>query len=143
MIRDIVNSAAITDTIRWMVQVLHDVTAHARTQGSRRNALASLGWLIGLLLPAMIVSVSLDLPTPFVVILVIAFGLVLVLFVAAYIYFMLKNPDALRSEKYVISKMVIDKGLVGDDLIGLIAASDTSRHPRLPSSGQPESGAES
>lgn len=67
----------LTDTIRWMAQVLHDVTAHARTQGSRRNALASLGWLIGLLLPAMIVSLSLDLPTPFIVTLVIAFGLVL------------------------------------------------------------------
>ena len=41
------------------------------------------------------------------------------------------------------SKMVIEKGLVGDDLIGLFADSDTSTLPRLPSSERPESEAKS
>lgn len=126
-----------------MQPLLHSFMEHAQAQGARKNALASLGWLIALLLPAMMVSLYLDLATAFIVILVGAFCVAFVLFVAAYIYFMLKNPDALRSEKYVISKMVIDKGLVGDDLKGLILGLDTSRHPRLPSSGQPEPGAES
>jgi len=45
-----------------------------------------------------------------------------VLFVFSYIFFMIKDPDALRSESYSLQKLALQKGLVGDNLQGLIQA---------------------
>jgi hypothetical protein len=45
------------------------------------------------------------------------------LFACAYVYFMFRNPDALRSESYSLSKMAIERGLLGDSMFG-IAQSD-------------------
>lgn len=45
--------------------------------------------------------------------------LVTAIYLGAYIYFMFKNPDALRSETFTLRKMAIEKSLHGDDLTGL------------------------
>ena len=44
---------------------------------------------------------------------------VLALLMVAYVFFMVKAPDALRSEKYSILKTAMEKRLVGDSLTGL------------------------
>ncbi|ENG7518035.1 hypothetical protein ABVD55_001180 [Vibrio harveyi] len=49
-----------------------------------------------------------------------------ILYVFAYIYFMFKNPDALRSEKFNIEKMAIQKGIVGDSQLGVIEQNSAS-----------------
>jgi hypothetical protein len=54
--------------------------------------------------------------------LIVALGASLVLVfltsLFAYVYFMLKAPDALRSESFNLSKLAMDKGLIGDDVSG-------------------------
>ena len=41
-------------------------------------------------------------------------------FLFSYIYCLLKDKDALRSETYSIQKMAIEKGFIGDDMSGVI-----------------------
>jgi hypothetical protein len=51
-------------------------------------------------------------------------GMTVCIFLAFYMYFAVKNPDALRSEKYTLSKMAIEKNLIGDDKVGLQEVGD-------------------
>lgn len=46
--------------------------------------------------------------------------LVLLVFLGAYIYLLLRDPDALRSEEFSLNKMALEKGLVGDSTHGFI-----------------------
>jgi hypothetical protein len=58
-------------------------------------------------------------------------GLSVVLYLFAYIFFMFRDPDALRSERYSIQKMAIEKGLIGDDLHGLLEPDEEVTRPAL------------
>lgn len=43
-----------------------------------------------------------------------------VIFLISYLYLMVKNPDALRSESYSIQKLAMEKGYYGDDTLGML-----------------------
>ena len=61
-------------------------------------------------------------------------ALTLLLFGFGYVFFMFKDSDALRSERYSLSKMAIEKGLIGDDIKGLLSADlaeNIASKPRL------------
>ncbi len=63
-------------------------------------------------------------------------GFCVVLFLGSYTFFAIKNPDALRSERFTLSKMAIEKNLIGDNDVGLTAISeleDTKIVSALPS----------
>lgn len=47
----------------------------------------------------------------------------MLLYLGAYIYCLATDKDALRSETYTIQKMAIEKGFVGDSLIGVLTVS--------------------
>lgn len=49
------------------------------------------------------------------------------LYLVAYIYFALTDKDALRSEKFYLHKMALQKGFVGDDSSGYIKVVETLR----------------
>jgi hypothetical protein len=50
-----------------------------------------------------------------------AFGVVFVLaFTSAYFFLMIKNPDALRSEKFQLSKIAIERSMIGDNITGFL-----------------------
>ena len=62
-------------------------------------------------------------------------GLCVVLFVGAYIYLLINNPDALRSETYTLQKIALEKGLFGDSISGTIDINpDSYKGMILPSS---------
>lgn len=44
------------------------------------------------------------------------------IYLISFVYFALKDPDALRSERFTLEKMAINKGIVGDDTTGIIDA---------------------
>ena len=52
--------------------------------------------------------------------LAVAVGIVLAVFIFGFIYLLFKNPDALRSEHYSLSKLAMEKGLLGDSVRGLL-----------------------
>ncbi len=52
------------------------------------------------------------------------------LFAWAYLFFAKRNPDALRSERFLTHKMAIERGVLGDKLSGVIAADVVGALPR-------------
>jgi hypothetical protein len=101
---------------------LPDQLLQSIQQAWQRNAkstvLKSLGWLIALLLPSTIAASHYGTDKWLVVMLAILVCISILVYIGAYVFFTIKNPDLLRSEKFGIQKMAIQHGLVGDDLSG-------------------------
>jgi hypothetical protein len=106
---------------------------------SRTSALNPLQWALVILpLGAAILKFS-GVADWLVVGLGVGALLVLALFGSAYLYFMVKNPDALRSEAYSLHKIALEKGFVGDSIhgtktievtnTGLVVTRDTNQEP--------------
>ena len=90
----------------------------ATVEGTRTTVLKPLAWLIALLVGATIGAFSTPTPNWIGVafaILVIALTL---LYTLAYGYCLFTDKDALRSETYSIQKLAIEKGYVGDNIMG-------------------------
>jgi hypothetical protein len=112
--------------------------------GSRSTALKALLYLDAFTLTGVIALQATHAPPWLSVFLAVAFGLAFLCTLAAYAYFMVINSDALRSEKFVIDKLSIEKGLVGDNATGLarlpaertIRIGDTREQARLEHGGQ-------
>lgn len=100
--------------------MLQSFFTHANARGARSTALHALQWVIGLLLSALALLVFGNAPAWLLIGVGIALSLVLLIFLGAYLFLLLRNPDALRSEHFFLSKMAIEKGLIGDDVAGLI-----------------------
>jgi len=62
----------------------------------------------------------------------------IILYIVFYMYFAFTDKDALRSEKYSIQKLAIQKGFIGDDQTGYIPLSNTSDQRGLPSQESPK-----
>lgn len=93
---------------------------HSNASGSRSTVLKSISWLIGLLLPSTIVSSYLRGDSWLTVALFILLFVSVLIFFFAFIYFMFHDKDALRSEKFIINKLAIEKGVYGDSKHGLV-----------------------
>ena len=106
--------------IAFLKALFHQATAY----GTRSTVLNPLGWLIALLLPATIGSFYFKTPTWLGVTLAILSFLSVILYFFSYIYFMFKDRDALRSEKFSLQKLLIEKGFFGDDIQGFIRQED-------------------
>lgn len=104
--------------------MLYSLFSEAGAKGARSTALHSLQWGMGMLLCSIPLSLFAKAPTWLLIILIIAFGLVLVTFIFAYLFLLRKNPDALRSESYTLSKMAIERGLIGDSGTGLMEVTE-------------------
>jgi len=111
----------------------------ASAEGSRSTALKPLGWLVGMLCAASIALFSFSNPIPpWVGITFVALTTVAVAgYLIAYFYLMIKDRDALRSERYSIQKLAIEKGIVGDDISGVLQI-DEIETPKLLSEASAE-----
>ena len=90
----------------------------ALAQGSRSTVLKSLGWLVALTSTATIAAYKFDSPGWLGLMYGLISGFAMILYLIAFIYFGITDKDSLRSEKYSIQKLAIQKGLIGDDLTG-------------------------
>lgn len=89
-------------------------------RGSRSTVLAPLNLLIGLLIAGAIGGPSANAPDWLVTAFGIALGVVLLVYLVTYVAFAIRKPDYLRSERYNIEKLTIEKGMIGDDAVGLM-----------------------
>lgn len=117
-------------------QVIKSILEHATVNGSRSTVLKTIFGLISLLVSAALLGIWINAPNWVIIILVGCLLLSIGLFLFAFIYFMFRNPDALRSEKYSLQKMAIERGLVGDSLQGLVQPDEIKGSLLLPSSGK-------
>lgn len=105
----------------------------ALAQGSRSTVLNPLAWLIGICAVASIAAFSCKSPAWLGIMFGGLAGISIILYLVAYIYFGLTDKDALRSERFSIQKMAIQKGFIGDNLTGYFKAPDTLRSSASPS----------
>jgi hypothetical protein len=105
--------------LRHLVEQMFDVFARSVASGSRSTVLHSLHWLFAIVLAALMTALRLNGPWQLLLMLSICAGAAFVLDCFAFVYFMFVNPDALRTERFTLEKMRLEKGLMGDTLSGL------------------------
>lgn len=91
---------------------------------SRTSVINPLQWTLAILLMSLVVSTAVSAPAWMLIFLASATGAILIVLIVAYVYFMLKNPKELRSERYSLAQTALDKHLLGDSLTGLIDVVD-------------------
>ena len=74
--------------------------------------------LAALLTTALLAGGYYSLPYWILTIIAIAWCVTIAMCLFFYIFFAVKNPDYLRSERYTLSKMALEKNLIGDDRAG-------------------------
>lgn len=100
------------------IELIRSFLQQATAQGSRSTVLTELRWFVGILLSAILVAVSLHAAQWILIILVVFLCAAGALYLIAYVFFGLKNPDALRSEKYTLTKLAIERSVTGDSVKG-------------------------
>lgn len=106
--------------------------SQASSTGSRSTALQPLVWLIAILISGLLYAATRAVPEWVLIALAIFLGIAIFLYMTTYGYFALKNVDALRSEKYTLSKMAIEKNLIGDNRVGLQEIGNFETHLSSP-----------
>ena len=98
--------------------------SHSDASGSRSTILKPLMWLLGILLATLLAAFRFGAPAWFCYLLAGVILLAVLLFFFAYAFCLFKDRDALRSERFSLRKMEIEKGLYGDSDLGLIRRSN-------------------
>jgi len=102
------------------VELILSLFQRASAQGSRSTAMNPLIWLAGMVLVSLLWAAgSPSLPHWVPAFLAVAAGFVVIAFLVAYFYLARKDPDLLRSERFTLSKMALQRSMEGDDLTGL------------------------
>jgi membrane protein implicated in regulation of membrane protease activity len=108
---------------------------HASAQGSRSTVLKPIGWMMPICVAGVLTSLYLGAPNWLIVMFAIFSGLTMVLYLGSYTYCLLTDKEALRSETYSIQKLAIEKGFVGDSIVGKLKA-EVSDEGRLIEAGE-------
>lgn len=111
-----------------MPQVLRHFFERSSAKGARSSALHSLHVAIGLDFSGMMAAIWLDAPEWAVKLLAVILVVLFLVYVFAYLFLLFRDRDALRSESFTLSKLAMEKGLVGDDLTGLISAAESGQN---------------
>jgi len=115
-----------------MLEVFKSLLEQSTVRGSRSSALKSVQWILFIAVSGLVAVLRVGgAPTWLLVSLCIPIGLTLALFLFTFLYLLFKNPDALRSEHYELSKIALEKGYIGDNITGLIKAETAESEPKF------------
>lgn len=101
-----------------------DMRAHSSETASRTDALKPLVYAMGVLLTAAVGFVFGKAPAWLLIVTVILLSVTVVVYIVAFVFCLLSNPDLLRSETYGLQKMAIERGVFGDSQTGLMDPSE-------------------
>ena len=121
-----------TDILRLLFEQAH-------VQGSRSTVLNPLGWALAILLSTLVGCQFAHAERWISIALGIGSGVTLCMYLAAYVYFAIRDPDALRSERYSLSKLAIERSRTGDDRSGFGDEPDAPSLPAGVKSAEPTS----
>lgn len=105
-----------------MIRTVEKLFAHlssASVAGSRNTALAPLHMVSALVLGAFLTGLWLMAPSSYLVFLATFCALALSIELGSYVYLLLYDRDALRSERFTLEKIRLEKGLIGDSMSGV------------------------
>ena len=120
------------------IELIRSLLQQATAQGSRSTALNPLGWALAIILSALLGSAFDHPPIWLTPILAVCAGTIVVAYLFAYFFLLVKDRDALRSERFQLSKMAIERSVVGDNIAGFINPAE--QPPLLPVAKTPEGG---
>ena len=100
-------------------------------KATRSTALQPLLWMAGSFLAGLVASVSLDANHGLSCFLGGITLLIALVAIGSYVYLLIVDRDALRSEHYNIAKMQIERGLTGDSISGLTDQAELPRRETL------------
>ena len=79
----------------------------------------------GVLLAVLMASSSwFDSPVWLLIVLLILLGALVLAYLLAFRYLLLNDPDALRSESFILKRTALEHRLEGDSIYGVIQSSD-------------------
>lgn len=119
------------------IELLSSFLQRATASGAKSTVLTELKWFAGIAFAALLLAAQMSTPSWILIGISAVAGLVSLLFLSAYIYFAIRSPDSLRSERFTLSKMAIERSIKGDNLSGLI---DPDKPLQLPASETREQG---
>ncbi len=101
------------------MHILASFLQHASAYGSKSSILSFYVWIIGLTLTALMLLALADITNWITYGLFIVFLIEIIGAFGTFFYCLLTNKqDLLRSENFVLNKMVIEKQTIGDSLTG-------------------------
>ncbi len=115
------------------IEFFRSFLQQANATGTRSTALTDLRWFAAIVISALLISLKFNAPDWILYALISLLGLISLIYLGAYIFFAIYDRDALRSEKYTLTKMAIEKSITGDNLSGLIDP-EKPPHKQLPPS---------
>lgn len=102
---------------------LWSLIQQSSVRGARSTALAPFLWALTLILAGFVIGPRLGLPNWGLILLAVALVVLLGNFLAFAWYFAFKNPDALRSERFILTKRAMrQKNFRGANLVGFVRA---------------------
>src|SRR5260221_115953 len=99
---------------------------------TRSDILRALIWPLGIIMTTTVGLVAANAPHWLLVIFSCLLVLNMLLYAASYIFCLITDRDALRSETYSLQKIAIEHGLYGDRRIGIIEPEPHNDTPLLP-----------
>lgn len=90
-------------------------------RGTRSTVLAPMTWALSLLIAGLLIGPRVGLPPWGMILLGVGIGILMVNFLAMSWYFAIKDPDALRSERFILTKLAMHRrNFEGDNLVGFV-----------------------
>jgi hypothetical protein len=96
----------------------------------RSTALVALQWFAGITLVGLLAAIVEKAPAWVLIGLGITFVILVAAFLGAYFYLLMYDRDALRSERFTLSKIAMERGLLGDSTRGLVEPEALLGQPR-------------
>jgi hypothetical protein len=94
------------------IELISSFLQRATAQGSRSTAVNPLLWVFGIILSALLIAIRVpDAPSWLLGSLGASAGILLIAFLIAYFFLLFRDRDALRSERFTLSKMAIERSV--------------------------------
>ena len=119
-------------------EVLTALSEQMKAELGRTDVLRPATWLFGISLTALTGMSFSQAPFWLLVFMTVMCGSFGLLAGISYAFCLVKDRDALRSEKYQLHKLAIERGLLGDSKAGLIEIEDVKALPQLNASDDKE-----
>lgn len=101
------------------IHILKQLIQSHESSGSRSSVLNPISWLMVILLVALLICLGSNVASGIIKTFIVFISILFLLYVISYLYCLFTDKDALRSEKYSIQKLAIEKGLIGDNIQGI------------------------
>lgn len=104
------------------IDAIKELLQKSDASGSKSTILKPLTWFLSIIVTGILVLLRANAPSWLITFFSVIMALVVLLFLFVYVFCLFRDRDALRSEKFSIQKLAIEKGLYGDDLSGIYIA---------------------